>query len=139
MVLELQDYQVKVVYLGFMNQYFICVQLIDVEYLQQPLSWHTNDDTRTRDRSLVDSSNLHDRERGYTHMKTSDTGRMKSFDFMALCYPMFERSELPSGYGACLSSKASKRRPKACCELKGEKQPASFSTTSELKNENERN
>ena len=27
--LELQHYQVKVGYLGFMNQYFICVQLID--------------------------------------------------------------------------------------------------------------
>ena len=26
--LELQHYQVKVGYLGFMNQYFICVQLI---------------------------------------------------------------------------------------------------------------
>ena len=26
--LELQHYQVKVAYLGFMNQYFICVQLI---------------------------------------------------------------------------------------------------------------
>ena len=26
--LELQHYQVNVVYLGFMNQYFICVQLI---------------------------------------------------------------------------------------------------------------
>ena len=30
--LELQDYQVKVVYLGFMNQYFICVQLIELRY-----------------------------------------------------------------------------------------------------------
>ena len=27
--LELQDYQVKVAYLAFMNQYFICVQLIN--------------------------------------------------------------------------------------------------------------
>ena len=36
--LELQDYQVKVVYLGFMNQYFICVQLIDVEYFCS--IWH---------------------------------------------------------------------------------------------------
>ena len=26
---EVQDYQVKVVYLGFLNQSFICVQLID--------------------------------------------------------------------------------------------------------------
>ena len=29
--LELQHYQVKVGYLGFMNQYFICVQLIEKE------------------------------------------------------------------------------------------------------------
>ena len=28
--LDLQHYQVKVGYLGFMNQYFICVQLIDL-------------------------------------------------------------------------------------------------------------
>ena len=28
--LELQHYQVKVGYLGFMNQYFICVQLISI-------------------------------------------------------------------------------------------------------------
>ena len=34
--LELQHYQVKVGYLGFMNQYFICVQLIDIFEISKP-------------------------------------------------------------------------------------------------------